>query len=258
MTNIFKNRIVIGVVAVALALIIGFVAVPLFNALVTKTIDVVRVKGDVAMGTRITEDMLEIVEIGDINLPATPATKFSDVVGLYVTVDMKAHDVVYANKVAKQLTLPETKIRSMKAGEKTVTVKLHNAYYSRLLPNDIITFYQFDEEGNATIVPELRYVSVVSTFTSDGTHILFANQKGADGKELAAENIMLILSEKQIQKILTLENSKKYKITLAYRGTEDTGSATIDYYLGLQNSYLGINTNTNNGNGGLKDNGAAN
>ena len=200
------------------------------------------------MGTQITEEMLEIVEIGNINLPSTPATKFSDVVGLYVTVDMKAHDVVYANKVTKQLTLPETKIRSMKAGEKTVTVKLNNAYYSRLLPNDIITFYEFDADGNAVIVPELTYVSVVSTFTNNGTYILYANQKSADGKELVPENMILILSEKQIQKILSLENSKRYKITLTYRGNEDAGTSMVDHYLNLQNNILrrGTTNNTTN------------
>lgn len=234
--KLFKNRLFIGAMCLALAIVIAFVAVPLVNNLSSKTIEVVRVNKDVGMGTQLTEDMLEIVEIGDINLPSKPATSINEVKGLFATVDLRAHDVLYETKVTNKLTIPDNKIRKMSAGESAYTILINDSYRSRLLPNDIVTFYTFDEAGNSEVVKELEYVSVVTTTTKDKVDILYASQVGADGKALVPETITFILTKDQVAKLLTLENSGKFKISLIYRGDDET---TIDDYLNQQKSYLG-------------------
>lgn len=233
--KLLKNRVFIGVVCLVLAAIIAFVAVPIINQLSTKTMEVIRVKDDIGMGTQLTEDMLERVEIGKLNLPSEPATDTSQVVGLFVTVDMKAHDVVYATKVTDKLVFPENKLRKMSVGESAYTVNLGDTYRSRLLPNDVVCFYTFDEDGNSQTVPELQYVSVVTTTTADKVDILYSSQVAKDGTALVPSTITFILSQSQIQKLLTLENSGKYKMTLVCRGT-DTDAAQD--YINQQNSYL--------------------
>lgn len=233
--KILKNRVFIGVSCLVLAVLIAFVAVPVFNNLTTKTVEVMRVVADVGMGTRITEDMLEKVEIGNINLPSEPATNPKQIVGKYITVDMKAHDVVYANKVTDKLVFPENKLRQMQVGESAYTVKLGDSYRSRLLPNDIVSFYTFDEQGNAQVVPELQYVSVVTTTTSNKVDILYSSQVAADGSALVPDTITFILNKNQINKLLTLENQGKYKMTLVCRGTDEYAAQE---YINQQNSYL--------------------
>lgn len=233
--KILKNRVFIGISCLVLAALIAFVAVPVINQLTTNTIEVIRVKEDVGMGTQLTEDMLEKVEIGELNLPDTPATDAKQVVGLYVTVDMKAHDVVYSQKVTDKLVFPENKLRKMTSGESAYTVNLGDTYRSRLLPNDIVCFYTFDENGNAQVVKELEYVSVVTTTTDNKVDILYSSQVAADGSALKASTITFILSDVQIQKLLSLENSGKYKMTLVCRGTDEY---TAQQYINQQNSYL--------------------
>lgn len=239
--KILKNRIFIGGVSLVLAVLIAFVVVPVVNKLTTKTIKVVRVKEDVGMGTQLTEDMLELVEIGNINLPSQPATDFKQVKDLFVTVDLKAHDVLYGNKLTNKLVIPENKIRKMNAGESAYTIQIKDSYRSRLLPNDIVTFYTFDKEGNARIVEELKYVSVVTTTTADKVDILYSTQVAKDGKSLVADTITFILDKTQVQKLMTLEHSGNFKMALIYRGDDET---TIENYLNQQKSYLGTKTVT--------------
>lgn len=231
----FKNRIFLGGVCLIVAILISFVAVPTINRLTSNTIEVLRVKEDVGMGTQITEDMVEKVEIGKLNLPDVPATDFKQVKNLYVTVDMKAKDIIYGNKVTSKLVIPENKIRKMSLGESAYTIKIGEAYRSRLLPNDIITFYTFNEEGNTQAVPELKYVSVVTTTTSDKVDILYASQVAKDGKALVPDTLTLILNNKQVEKLLTLEHSGNFKIVLTYRGEDDS---VIEDYLNQQKAYM--------------------
>ena len=233
--KLFKNRIFIGISCLVLAALIGFVAVPVVNRLTTSTIEVMRVVNDVGMGTRITEDMLEKVEIGKLNLPSEPATSPKQIVGKYVTVDMKAHDVVYANKVTSKLVFPENKLRQMQIGESAYTVKLGESYRSRLLPNDVVSFYTFNDDGSAAIVPELQYVSVVTTTTANKVDILYSSQVAADGSALVPDTITFILNGTQINKLLTLENKGKYKMTLVCRGSDEYAA---QQYINQQNSYL--------------------
>ena len=235
MRNLFKNRIVIGAICIALAIVVGFIVVPVVNNLTSSTIEVVRVKKDISMGTEIKPEMLELVEVGKLNLPENIATDFKQVEGLFFTTDVKVGDFVTANKVTNRLVLPENKIRQMKEGEASYTIKLGNSYLSKLLPNDIVTFYTFNDDGRAEVVKELEFVSVVTTTTSDRVDILTANQVASDGSPLVPNTITFILSDIQIQKLLTLEHSGGFKIALEYRGDNDD---VIKNYLNRQEAAL--------------------
>ena len=240
--KIFKNRLFLATICLVLAALIGFVGVPLINRLSSQTTVVVRVKQDVNMGTQLTEDMLEQVEVGTINLQKNLATNVSDAVGLYVTVDMKEGDYVSGAKVAQKLVLPENKIRQMEDGEATYRVLLGDSSRLRLLPNDIVTFHTYDASGNAVEIPELKYVSVVVTTATDGTEIMTATQAAKDGGYLKAETATFILSDKQMSRLLELERSGNFRITLTYRGSNES---RIQRYLTTQKTLLyGSSTST--------------
>jgi pilus assembly protein CpaB len=67
--RIFKNRTVLGVICIVIALIICFVLTPLFNAGLSKKTTVVRVTKNALSGEVVTKDMLAEVEVGSYNLP---------------------------------------------------------------------------------------------------------------------------------------------------------------------------------------------
>ncbi|TCU66961.1 hypothetical protein EV204_11371 [Tissierella praeacuta] len=59
-----KNRTVIGVICIMLSLIISFGLTPLFNKSVSQKTEIVRVVKEIKSGDEITNDMVQIVEVG--------------------------------------------------------------------------------------------------------------------------------------------------------------------------------------------------
>lgn len=220
MNKIFKNRFVVGVICLSLAVIIGFVLVPFVNNLTKNTVEVVRAKTDITMGTQLTEDMLEMVEVGKINLPHDTATDIKQVVNMFAEVDLRTGDIILTSKVKDKLVLPENKIRQMKKGEASYTIKIGSSYLSKLYPNDIVTFDTFDSEGNVVHVPQLQYVSVITTTTAEGVDILQHGQVNKDGSPLVPDTITFIMTKEQIDKLMYLEKNSGFKLSLRYRGED--------------------------------------
>jgi pilus assembly protein CpaB len=241
MGRLFKNRAVIGVICLVLASLIAFVAIPIINHLTVQTTHVVKVVTDVSMGTQITREMVEEVEVGKLNLPDDVANEIGQIIGdtpLYITSDLKAGDMVRACKLTKTLVLPANKIRQMERNEFTYTIDIDRSYKSRLLPNDIVTFTTYDEDsGTISTVPELRYVSVVTTTTSDGIDILSENQVAPDGKQLKAETITFILNDTQLRVLQQLQQSKNFMMALKCRGDE-ANMSMVREYLNQQKQYF--------------------
>ena len=69
--SIFKNRTVIGVICILLALVICFGITPLFNKSISQKTEIVRVAKAVSAGDQVTADMVQTVEVGSYNLPDT-------------------------------------------------------------------------------------------------------------------------------------------------------------------------------------------
>lgn len=243
--RIFKNRIFIGVISLILAVVIGFVAVPVYTNLATVTITVVTAAKDISCGVQITEDMLTETEISKIGLPKGVAVKKTDVVGKYALDNIYTGYYITNRTVASELVKPDTKIRNMTDKECVVPVPIGgnvNAV-TKFLPNDIVTFYSIDKEsGQAYVIPELTYVSVMACSTSNGVYITQEGQKAADGSELVAANINFILNNEQSIKLLSEMSGKTIYILLTYRGNNQL---VVDSYLRMQNSKLGnIQANT--------------
>ena len=239
--QLFKNRIFLGVMSIAMAIIIGFIMVPVISAATSSTTQVVRVNRDIAVGEKLTEENTVMVEVGKLNLPENVAYTQTDVIGLYATTDMQAGDMLTASKVTQRLVLPANKIRAMKSGESYVPIQLNaSSNLTRFLPNDIVSVYAKNDDGVYQIVPELRYLSVVTTTTADGVDILTSNQTGPNGERLQASSITFILTQAQTVKLLS---SSDIRIMLTYRGNNDS---VIEQYLAMQRAYTPLSGSSNN------------
>ncbi len=241
MGRLLKNRALIGVFCLILASLIAFVAIPVINYLTVQTTHIVRVTKDVSMGTQITKDVLEEVEVGKLNLPDDVITETKQIIGdtpLYVTSDMKSGDMVRASKLTRTLVLPSNKIRQMETDEFTYSIEIDKSYRARLLPNDIVTFTKYDKAtGQVSTVKELEFVSVVTTSTSDGIDILYETQVGPDGKQLKAETITFIINDKQLKVLQQLQQDKNFMMALKCRGDE-TNMSKVREYLAKQKRYF--------------------
>ena len=61
--SIFKNRTVIGVICIIVALVICFGVTPLFNQVISQKTNIVRVAKEIKVGEEITKDMVQTVEV---------------------------------------------------------------------------------------------------------------------------------------------------------------------------------------------------
>ena len=75
-----KNRTIIGIVCIVLALILTFAIAPLVNKMAESRVDIVRMKNDVIQGHQISENDVETVKVGGYNLPADVIQKKENVV----------------------------------------------------------------------------------------------------------------------------------------------------------------------------------
>ena len=86
-----KNRTIIGIVCIVLALVVTFAVAPLVNKLSDSRTDIVRLKSDIVQGHMIQESDIEIVTAGSTGLPANVITKKEAVVGKFAACDLKAN-----------------------------------------------------------------------------------------------------------------------------------------------------------------------
>ena len=98
--KIFRNRTVIGVLCILLALIICFGVTPLFSRSASEKTEIVRVTKDIKEGDEITAEMVQTVEVGAYNLPQNLMTDKKEVVGKYATADLAAGDYILSSKLS--------------------------------------------------------------------------------------------------------------------------------------------------------------
>ena len=97
--SIFKNRTVIGVICILLALVICFGITPLFNQSISQKAEIVRVTKDIHAGELITRDMVATAEVGSYNLPSGLMTAKDNVVGKYAKANLAVGDYILAAKL---------------------------------------------------------------------------------------------------------------------------------------------------------------
>lgn len=84
-----KNRTIIGIICIVLALVVTFAVAPLVNKIADYRTDIVRLTGDVVQGHMISDTDIEVVTVGSYNLPTDVITKKEDVLGKFAAVDLK-------------------------------------------------------------------------------------------------------------------------------------------------------------------------
>ena len=80
-----KNRTIIGIVCIVLALVVTFAVAPLVNKLSDSRTDIVRLKNDIVQGHLIQENDIEVVTVGSTGLPTNIITKKEEIVTEFLT-----------------------------------------------------------------------------------------------------------------------------------------------------------------------------
>ena len=207
--NFLKNRTVIGVICILLALIICFAVTPLFNKTISEKTEIVRVVKPVKIGEEITADKVSVVEVGGYNLP-------EDVV--------RNLDTAIGNAYLYNLTGKKQAISvSLKAFANGLSGKLQSGDIVSVIAPD------YKKQGSTVIPPELQYVEVIAVTANSGYDANTNTQNGEEDnteKELPG-TVTLLVTPEQSKILAELEADGKAHISLVFRGPPEQSAAFI-------------------------------
>ena len=227
--KIFRNRTVIGVLCILLALIICFGVTPLFSRSASEKTDIVRVTKDIKEGDEITAEMVQTVEVGAYNLPQNLMTDKKEVVGKYATADLVAGDYILSSKLSAVPAAENAYLYNLDGTKQAISVTIKSfatGLSGKLESGDIVTVIVADYQGKGetAIPPELQYVEVISVTASSGYD---ANTgEVADEKELPSTVTLLVTTE-QAKVLAELEQDSELHLALVYRGTPENAAKFI-------------------------------
>lgn len=227
--KIFRNRTVIGVLCILLALIICFGVTPLFSRSASEKTEIIRVTKDIKEGDEITAEMVQTVEVGAYNLPQNLMTDKKEVVGKYATTDLAAGDYILSSKLSAVPAAENAYLYNLDGTKQAISVTIKSfatGLSGKLESGDIVTVIVADYQGKGetAIPPELQYVEVISVTASSGYD---ANTgEVVDEKELPSTVTLLVTTE-QAKVLAELEQDSELHLALVYRGTPENAAKFI-------------------------------
>lgn len=227
--KIFRNRTVVGVLCILLALIICFGVTPLFSRSASEKTEIVRVTKDIKEGDEITAEMVQTVEVGAYNLPQNLMTDKKEVVGKYATANLVAGDYILSSKLSAVPAAENAYLYNLDGTKQAISVTIKSfatGLSGKLESGDIVTVIVADYQGKGetAIPPELQYVEVISVTASSGYD---ANTgEVVDEKELPSTVTLLVTTE-QAKVLAELEQDSELHLALVYRGTPENAAKFI-------------------------------
>jgi pilus assembly protein CpaB len=238
----FKNRFVIAILCITIALLIVFFALPSLQSGNQGTyVSAVRMKQPIEAGTLLTAEMLETVSVPE-TLVEGGIRDASLAVGKYAVVDLYAGDYLTAEKLSDALAEQNSFPAGTAKGKTVVSVTLPtlaSGLSGRLLPGDIVTVMALPKSSvnqslgvepeteetvlsGATIYPELQYIEVCMVTASDGADAIVEAQPNEDTKNNLPVTVSFYATEQQALLLAELENQSIIHLAFVARGKDVT------------------------------------
>ena len=232
-----KNRTIIGVICMVLAVAVTFAIAPLVNRLATDTSEVIRLASDVKQGTEIKAESLEVVKVKTDTVPQGTVNDPGEIIGKYASSQLYAGDYLTAEKLTGEANTASDVFASLN-GEKvavSVTIDTFAAGLSGKLQNgDIISVIVVDRDtGKAAIPAALKYMKVITTTTSGGID-QDSIVKNEDGSYEIPSTVTLLAGTEQAKQLAEYDNEDVMTVALVYRGTAENAQKFLD----AQDEYL--------------------
>ena len=232
-----KNRTLIGIICIVIAVAITFLIAPLVNRITSDTTEVVRLRDNLKKGSQITEECIETVKVKTDTLPANALHTAKEVVGKYAASDLYGGDYFTAEKIAGESNTAED-VFAMLDGSKvamSVTIDSFAAGLSGKLQNgDIISLIVVDDNTKEAKIPaELKYVKVITTTTAGGVD---KNDiiKNDDGTFEIPSTVTVLVNTAQAKLLAQYEGSVSMQTALVYRGNKENS----DKFLAKQEEFF--------------------
>ena len=226
-----KNRTIIGIVCIVLALVVTFAVAPLVNKLSDSRTDIVRLKNDIVQGHMIQESDIEVVTVGSTGLPTNIITKKEAVVGKFAACDLKANTDLLQSMISDKSDSADDVFHTLDGTKQAISITISSfagGLSGKLENGDIVSLVIFENETNkATIPGGLTYVKVITTTTAEGfdKDELTPNE---DGTYELPSTLTLLVNPTQAKMLVEYENRGVIHADLVYRGDSKTAQKFLD------------------------------
>lgn len=232
-----KNRTIIGIICMVIAVIITFVAAPLVNRLSGDSVTAVRLSKDIKQGSEIREEHLEDVKVKKNTLPSGIVTDKSNIIGKYAVSQLYAGDYLTEAKLSGNSNTASDMLSSLDGSKAAVSITIDTfaaGLSGKLQNGDIISLIVVDKNTKEAFIPsEFKYVKVITTTTSGGIDqddIV----KNDDGSYEIPSTITVIANTEQTKLLAKYETDYILQTALVYRGTNENA----DKFLAKQDEYF--------------------
>ena len=226
-----KNRTIIGIVCIVLALVMTFAVAPLVNKLSDSRTDIVRLKSDIAQGHMIQESDIEVVTVGSTGLPTNIITKKEAVVGKFAACDLKANTDLLQSMISDKSDSADDVFHTLDGTKQAISITISSfagGLSGKLENGDIVSLVIFENETNEATIPSgLTYVKVITTTTAEGfdKDELTPNE---DGTYELPTTLTLLVNPTQAKMLVEYENRGVIHADLVYRGDSKTAQKFLD------------------------------
>lgn len=225
-----KNRTIIGIVCIIVALITTFAVAPLVNKLAESKVDVVVVKQEIAQGHQISESDVEIRSMFKSDIPENTYTAVNDVIGKFADCDMKVGYWLTPSSVVDTADNADDIFCSLDGTKQAMSITINTfagGLSGKLKNGDIVSLVVQDTDNEATIPDALTYVKVITTTTAEGWD-KDEIQPNEDGTYELPSTITLLVNPFQAKMLTKYENNGNIHAVLVYRGDESNAKKFLD------------------------------
>lgn len=224
-----KNRTIIGILCIVLAVAVMFGITPLVNTVASGKTGVIQVVKRIEPGQRITTEDIAKVQIGSFGIKDTAIKDEKQIVGKYAAVTIVPDNCIYPDMVTDDSDSADHVFRQLNGAQQVISITIPsfaNGLSGKLKNGDIVSVVVVTENESA-IPAELTYVRVITTTTAKGTDNdqLTVNEDGTT--DLPATATLLVTPAQA--KLLALHDRKSHMyLTLVYRGDAETAQKFLD------------------------------
>lgn len=247
MKKLLKNKPLICVVCILLALVLNFGISPMITNNATKQVPFTRVAQgkEVPPNTRITDDMLETVNASQKDIPTGAVQNRSDIVNKYSTVKMVSGDWIFPSKLSVTPSGADSYLAKLDGKKVAISVSIKSfaaGLSGKLQTGDIISLDIADYgDMKQTIIPnDLQYVQLLAATTDTGTDNdrttldKNASKGSASTRDEMPSTLTVLVTPEQKKSIVDYDANGTIHVSLVYRGDSQTAQKFID----MQDKYL--------------------
>ena len=232
MIKLFKSKIFIGTICLLLAAVLAFGLLPRLYKSQSSTVQVVTMKQTVEYGTKITDDMLSVTEVGSYGLPKGVVTDKADVIGLLANSTLYAGEYLWSDRFITANEYEKANTASLKLAEGsyllTLSLPAASAGVAGILRGgatvDVYSSTE-DDAGNFKTYKALEAIKVYKVLNSKLQSLdeLDAKMKsnsdaGSSNYDLAPAFVIVTANEQQAETLIGLEATKSLHLALVKAG----------------------------------------